>query len=55
MAILELDDLTLIALEMGLADESAPMRDRLEHFTEQLMEQSRSLRHLIAGSPFRNE
>ena len=48
MAVLEPDDLTLIALEMGRTDESGPMRDRLEHFTEKLMEQSRSLPYLIA-------
>jgi hypothetical protein len=49
MAVLKPDDLSSIALEMGRTDESVPMRDRLEHFTEKLMEQSRSLSYLIAG------
>ena len=49
MAVLKPDDLTSIALEMGRTDGSVPMRDRLEHFTEKLMEQSRSLPYLIDG------
>ena len=48
-AVTEADDLVLIGLEMGRAQEAIPMREQREHFGQKLKEHHTFLRHLIVA------
>jgi hypothetical protein len=45
-AVIEADDLGLIAGELGRADESIPMREKYGHFSQKLMDHRDFLNHL---------
>jgi len=48
-AVIEADDLGLIAVELGRADESIPMREKYGHFSQKLMDHRDFLNHLQAA------
>ncbi len=48
-AVTEADDLVLIGLEMGRAQEAIPKREQREHFGQKLKEHHTFLRHLIVA------
>jgi hypothetical protein len=48
-AVIEADDLGLIAVELGRADESIPMREKYGHFNQKLVDHRDFLNHLQAA------